>query len=502
MRTRRVASLLLVVVTSFALSPHAEAKPDALAAAPRIVQVRTAGDLAAALKTAKAGDIIELEPGVVYDGSFSLPAFVGEEYATLRTRGPLPERRLGLMDVPRLATLRSTVAGEPPLRVPDGAHHWRIDGIALTQTGGNTYGLLRLGEAERHASIAAIAHHIEIDRLVIYVSDAMTERRGIQVNAADVTIRRSSVLNIKEAGADSQGVAGWDTPGPITIDDCAIEAAGENIFFGGGDASFEGVMPADVAVTRNDVRKPLSWRGQPWTVKNLLEFKAGRRVTVRQNHFDGNWVSGQSGYAILFTPRNQNGRCKWCTVEDVLFEQNTLDHSASGINILGFDSEATPQQRHSEPAQRIIIRNNMIRLDSKTFGGEGRCYMLLSGPANVTIDHNTCIADGGAVLLVDGPKAKGFVFTNNLQQHNLYGIIGGGTAPGEPTIAAFFDAPLIARNVFAGAQVPYPPTNLTPSVASFLGEFVNPAANDYRLKPSSSFRGRGTDARDLGAVLP
>jgi hypothetical protein len=481
-----------------AATVHASALPSDES---RIVAVPAGGNLASVLKAARGGEIIELEPGAVYDGSFTLPAFEGDRYATLRTRGSLPERRLGLSDVPSLATLRSTVAGEPPLQLPDGTHHWRIEGIALTQTGGNTYGLLRLGDAERHISLAKIPHHIELDRLVIYVGDTTTERRGIQVNASDVTIRRSSVLNIKEAGADSQGISGWDTPGRITIDDCDIQAAAENVFFAGGDASLDGVMPVNVVITNNDIRKPLSWRGRPWTVKNLLEFKAGRHVTVRGNRFDGNWEAGQTGYAILFTPRNQQGRCTWCAVEDVLFESNTVAHSASGINILAFDNESKPNQRHAEPAQRITIRNNLLQLDAKNFGGEGRCYMLLAGPADITIDHNTCIADGGAVLMVEGPKARGFVFTNNIQQHNLYGIIGAGTAPGEPTIARFFDMPRVARNVFAGADVPYPAGNLTPSLAAFLNEFVNPSAGDYRLKPASSLRRAGTDGTDLGATL-
>jgi hypothetical protein len=504
--TNTLVACLAIVglgVAAVAQAPRPGANHPGAAAAmgPRVVAVPAGGNLAAALKAAKAGDVIELEPGAVYDGSFTLPVFDGDRIATLRTRGSLPDRRLGMADVPLLATLRSTVAGEPPLKVPDGAHHWRVDGVAITQTGGNTYGMVRLGESDRHASVAAIPHHLELDRLVVYVGDAITERRGIQVNANDVTIRRSSILNIKEAGADSQGIAGWDTQGRITIDDCEIQAAGENVFFGGGNASAEGVMPVDVTVTNNDIRKPLSWRGQRWTVKNLIEFKAGRHVTVRGNRLDGNWVSGQSGYAILFTPRNQDGHCKWCAVEDVLFEHNRLDHSASGINILAFDNETRPEGRHAEPAQRITIRQNLLRLDAKTFGGEGRCYMLLLGPANITIDHNTCIADGGAVLLVDGPKAKGFVFTNNLQQHNLYGIIGAGTAPGTPTIAAFFDAPIIAKNVFAGAHDPYPPGNQTPPVASFLNEFVNAAMGDFRLKPGSSFRHAGTDGTDLGANI-
>ena len=42
-------------------------------------------------------------------------------------------------------------------------------------------------------------------------------------------------------------------------------------------------------------------------VKNLLELKNARRVTIDGNLFEYSWSSGQAGYAIVFTPRNQEG---------------------------------------------------------------------------------------------------------------------------------------------------------------------------------------------------
>jgi hypothetical protein len=468
----------------------------------RVVFVPAGGNLAAALEGVRAGDVVELEAGATDDGGFVLPAFDGDRPATLRTRGTLPDRRIGPQDLPRLATLRSTMGGVSPLTVPDGAHHWKIDGIAVTQTGGNVYGLLRLGSANGHASASMVPHHIEIDRLYAYVGDAVAERRGIQVNASDVVIRRSTVAGIKEAGADSQAIAGWDTPGRITIDDCDLEGAGENVMIGGADPSLANVIPTDITITNNDIRKPLAWRGQRWSVKNLLELKFARNVVIRNNRFDGNWPASQSGYSILFTPRNQNGRCKWCNVEDVLFERNVLRHAASGINILGSDDEAKPDQKPSTPAARITVRNNLLLIDGKTYQGDGRCYMVLAAPAQVTIDHNTCIADGTVLFVEAGGrgKATGFVFTNNVQLHNSYGIIGTGTASGSPTLAAFFDNPLVRNNVFGGgAGVPYPVSNQTVSTTMFLEQFANAAGGDYRVKAGSIWKGAGTDGKDLGA---
>jgi hypothetical protein len=50
-----------------------------------------------------------------------------------------------------------------------------------------------------------------------------------------------------------------------------------------------------------------------------------------------NWLSAQSGYAVLFTPRNQYGGAPWTVVRDVQFTNNIVRHVASGINILGTD---------------------------------------------------------------------------------------------------------------------------------------------------------------------
>ena len=47
--------------------------------------------------------------------------------------------------------------------------------------------------------------------------------------------------------------------------------------------------------------------GDSWLVKNLFELKNARNVLVERNVFENNWANGQAGYAILFTPRNQEG---------------------------------------------------------------------------------------------------------------------------------------------------------------------------------------------------
>src|SRR6185295_19787625 len=140
---------------------------------------------------------------------------------------------------------------------------------------------------------------------------------------------------------------GWNGPGPFQIENNYLEAAGENLLFGGSDPSIPDLVPSDIEIKRNHFAKPLVWRmaqaghdAKAWTVKNLLELKNARRVLVDGNLFEHNWVQAQNGFAILFTVRNQNGRAPWSVVEDVTFSNNVLRGTAQGVNILGHDNNA------------------------------------------------------------------------------------------------------------------------------------------------------------------
>src|SRR5919206_261134 len=136
----------------------------------------------------------------------------------------------------------------------------------------------------------------------------------------------SYISDFKEVGADSQAIGGWNGPGPLKIANNYLEAAGENIMFGGADPKIADLVPSDIEIVRNDLAKPLRWRkgdpsfeGVEWTVKNLFELKNARRVLVNGNLLEYNWPQAQNGFSILFTPRNQKGDSPWSTVEDVLF---------------------------------------------------------------------------------------------------------------------------------------------------------------------------------------
>ena len=98
--------------------------------------------------------------------------------------------------------------------------------------------------------------------------------------------------------------------GPYKIADNFLEAAGENILFGGGGAA---ATPADIQISHNHMFKPTTWMkgqagyiggttGNPFIVKNLFELKNAQRVLIEGNIMENSWGGfTQVGFAIVLT---------------------------------------------------------------------------------------------------------------------------------------------------------------------------------------------------------
>jgi len=466
---------------------------------------RTVGagqDLQDALDAARPGDVILLEPGVTYRGPFTLRDKPGEEWITVRTRvadGILPPR--GTRIDPSHAPLMATIEAESgsALTAAPGAHHYLLIGLEIRpRPGAFLHNLVALGGDE--TSLRDLPHHIVFDRCYLHGDPQVGGRRGIALNGRDVAVVDSYLADFKEQGADSQAIAGWNGPGPFAIVNDYLEAAGENVMFGGADPAITNLVPSDIEIRGNHFAKPLAWKaGEPgyqgtaWTVKNLFELKNARRVLVEGNVFENNWVQAQSGFAILFTPRNQDGGAPWSTVEDVTFASNIVRHSASAVNILGQDD-----LRPSQSTRRIVIRNNLFEdIGDERWGGGGRLFQVVAGAIDVVIDHNTAVQTGNIITTERGPH-PGFVFRNNIAPHNAYGIVGTGTSPGQPTLAAYFPGAVVSRNVVvAGEPALHPDGNFFPPSMAAVG-FVDLRGGDYRLAGASPYRRAGTDGKDVG----
>jgi hypothetical protein len=508
---RRRAALIIAIASGAAGGAAIEhAAPLLVAQSAQIIDVPAGGSLQQALNAAQPGATIRLTAGAAYVGTFTLPAKNGSSFITITTRDaqlPPEGTRIDPEYKPGLAVIRSPTTISA-VTTAMGASYYRIVGVAFEANQNGAGDVITLGGASA-TSEAQLPHHIELDRVLIAGDPVVGQKRGLSVNATHVSITNSDIRGIKAVGQDSQAICGWNTPGPIVIRNNYLEAAGENIMFGGAAVKIPGVVPSDIVVENNLLTKDLSWRGQSWTVKNLFELKHARRVTVRRNIMTNNWQGAQQGFAIVFTPRNSGGQPTSWVIEDVEFTGNIVSHSSSGFNLLGYDDLAPSGQ-----LARVLIKNNLFYDIGMTWGGTGTFAQIGGEPRDITIDHNTVMHAGNAVTFysgnytnasgvrVTGGPVAGFVFTNNLLKHNAYGIFGSGQAFGNGSINYYTTGGIVQGNVFASDTSyasRYPAGNQFPPLAVFTSAFANTFAYDFRLRAGSPYLAAGTDGRDLGA---
>jgi cellulose synthase/poly-beta-1,6-N-acetylglucosamine synthase-like glycosyltransferase len=470
----------------------------------RTLRVPRGGDLQAALDTAEPGDLITLEPRATYHGPFSLPkkdraGWIVISAAPSRPGLPVQGRRVGPSDA---AAMPKLVASSGSVIVAQrGAHHYRFVGLEIAPANGTFLNaLVQLGKDD--TELDALPAYIVFDRCFLHGDAKRGTRRGIAMNSRHTAVIDSYLSDFKEVGADSQAIASWNGAGPFRIANSYLEAAGENVMFGGADPTIRDLVPADIEIQRNHFAKPLRWKighetfeGVEWAVKNLFELKNARRVRIDGNLFEYNWPHGQNGFAILFTVRNQDGGAPWSIVEDVGFVNNVVRHVGSGINVLGRDDNH-PSQR----VRRLEIDNNLF-LDVGGSWGKGRLFQLLEGTSDVFIHHNTSLQTGGLLFGGDGAAHTGFVFENNIALNHPTGISGSGTGAGIPALNRYFPASVVRRNVIVGGNASdYPPDNFFPATLDDVG-FTAPGRGSFRLTGRSRYAHAGTDGRGPGADI-
>jgi hypothetical protein len=245
--------------------------------------------------------------------------------------------------------------------------------------------------------------------------------RGISLHGSYLTVSNSRITGFWEPGRDSQGIWGNNGPGPYTIIDNVIEASGENILFGGSDPRIPNVIPSDIFVARNVLRKPEIYAALGATNKNAFELKNARRVKFTENTIE-NFVPNLSQDGLIqLTPRNQDGNAPWCNVEDVEISKNIVRGATSGfaVNMLGTDNEQPSAQMRN-----IRISGNLF-LTNKGF-------QVLGGIADgLVIEHNTLPLIVQKLFSFSGitgmqPVITALSFVNNVAKGGEYPITGDG----------------------------------------------------------------------------
>jgi hypothetical protein len=476
----------------------------------KTINVAAGGAVQAAIDQAQPGDVIMLQAGATFTGNFRLPNKSGTGWIVIRSSAAdenlsPPGTRITPAKSAIMPKLISPDSG-PVVYTDKGAHHYRFIGVEFgVAAGKDIYNMVAFDASQ--TSPAQAPHDLIIDRCYIHGNDAGAVQRGVMLNCARAAVIDSYISNCHGEGFDTQAICGWNGSGPFKIVNNYLEGAGENVMFGGAKPTIQNLIASDVEFRLNHVYKPLSWKkghptyaGRPWSIKNLFELKNAQRLLIDQNVFENNWADAQNGFAILFTPRGEDGVAPWATVQDVTFTNNVVRHSGGGFNIAGPD-DSSP----SQPSQRILIKNNLVDdIDGDKWGSaaygpaDGRFAQLVGGPVNITFDHNTII-HSGSLIVADGAPSRGFVFRNNIARSNLYGVLGSDRSPGLDSLGFYFPGYDFRKNVIVGVPsgIIYPADNFLPLLLSLVG-FVDRAGGNYRLASTSPYKKAGADGKDIG----
>jgi len=182
------------------------------------ISVPNGGDFQGALNAANCGDLIVLQAGASYSGNFFLRyksacANADADYITITTSNiagiPAAGTRITNQygsSMPKLIANSSL----PALEAEANAHHYRLVGIEITNTGGAVFTpeLVLIGARSSGANIPFLnhAHHITFDRCWIHeaTNDSFTPDgtittadRGMDINATDITIKECRIAGFR-----------------------------------------------------------------------------------------------------------------------------------------------------------------------------------------------------------------------------------------------------------------------------------------------------------------
>jgi hypothetical protein len=467
------------------------------------IAVEAGGNLQDALDRAQPGDRITLPAGATYTGNFILPNKPGNRWITVRSDNSLVLPAEGSRMTPQQAgKLPKMISpnSRPAIAAAAGAHHWRLLGleVSVIDTVVISYNLVELGTG-LETSLDQLPEQIIVDRCYIHAPDNVHAKRGIQFNGKSLAAIDSTIAGIHGAGQDTQAILGWNGPGPFKILNNHLEAAGENVMFGGAPALISGLVPGDIEIRRNHFFKPLSWRqghssyaGRDWSVKNLFELKNAQRVLLEGNILENSWADEQGGPAIVLTVRGGTAM-PWATVADVTIRNNIVRHVGAGFVLLKSDDSGP-----SGVATRIAIVNNLFEDISTAHGGTG--WFLTNGLDNLIIDHNTIFQDS-SIWTLTNERFVNNVFTNNIIARNAYGFHVSGLA--EAGLFRVMPDFVLKNNVIVGGSPEIYPGNFTPANFQEIGfvDYRNGDGGNYRLVSQSPYRGAGASIDAIEASI-
>ena len=521
--------------------------------------VSTPATLQSALNSVQCGDTISLTAGATFTGTFVFPSKPCDDNHWIVVRTSAPDSALppegtrltpcyaGVASLPGrpafscastknvMAKVAFSEVGSGPIVLAHGANHYRFIGLEITRTLPKA-AVYNLVSAEKGGA----ADHIVFDRMWLHGTAQDETTRGVMLSGTshfaivDSYFSDFHCIAVTGVCGDSQAIAGGlgdQAQGPFRIMNNYLEAAGENIIFGGGGAT---VTPADIEVRRNFFFKPLTWmkgaanfvggrNGRPFIVKNLFELKNAERVLIEGNVFENSWGGfSQVGFALLLTPKNP-GNCSVCKVRDVTIRYSRFSHAGAAMQIGNGLSDAGFA---AEEGSHYSIHDDVF--DDMYYAGciscNGVMFQITSTVHStqtfwlhdVSINHVTVATNRAkAEWTIGGPVGqKNFEFSNSIVDSGQYvnSNAGGGAVQcyyGKPVLLGVLDNCWsnysFIYNVLMNAtdKNNWPADNYSPASITAVG-FVNwngGVGGNYQLAANSPYKGKAADGKDPGADI-
>jgi hypothetical protein len=521
--------------------------------------------LSTVLASVKCGDVVQLVEGGTYSfTNLTLPAKTCDDrhWITIETAGlsqlpvegvritpcfagvaSLPGRSYQCV-APRNVMAKLVIKGSNGYIANGAADHIRFIGIEFTRQAGTgiVYNLFNGGTGEK----------IIFDQCWLHGDDDSSgdeTTRGIFLGLSDyVAVIDSFFTDFKcIAGIgtcqDSQAInGGIGTPngtwGTYKVVNNFIEAAGENILIGGGEAS---TAPTDFEIRRNYFFKPLTWdptctnpaacggvlydggaKGHPLVVKNCFELKNGRRVFLEGDVFENSWGGfTQVGNCVTLTPKSQSNLCPKCLVTDIILRYSTIHNVCQAFQIFNAPSDSGGWAAGGNSYSiHDVIADKLY--DSSLYGcgnGLNQLSTAVSAPEanllhDISINHITQVSSqqvGSSFMFMGGPiTAKQFnlTLTNSIFPGQQWGIhsVGGSSnqcayqqSGSVGVLQACWKPIRFNHNLVAGGGDWGSGNKAVPNQTDI--GYIDLPNRNYRLLPKSPGHAAGTDGKDLGADI-
>ncbi|MGE0445900.1 MAG: hypothetical protein AB7P99_11785 [Vicinamibacterales bacterium] len=231
----------------------------------------------AAIDAAVPGDTILLRAGQTFQEHIVLRAKSSSatEYITIRSDAAdsglpaagqrlIPEGKPGAnvsrSQLARLIGRTGAYRAHPVIETELGAHHYRLQFLDIDGVNSEGYyTLIELGENSSAQTLSNAPHHIVFDRVYAHGNARVGQQRGIVLNGRSLDVINSYLSDFFSLD-ESQAIAGFNGAGPFLIQNNYLEAATENIMFGGSDPRTTNLVPSDIVIRGNHITKKTAWK--------------------------------------------------------------------------------------------------------------------------------------------------------------------------------------------------------------------------------------------------